>query len=174
VLGYFALVLISPMVRWFFEDAQVFNALSASIAVAVMIIPTVISLSEDVLRSVPKSLREAAYALGSTKFEVVTRVVVPAAMSGIVAAVILAISRAVGETMAVRIAAGSNPKLTLNPLDSIETMTGFIARISQGDTPVESIEFKSIFAVCTMLFLMTLGMNLLARWILSRYRERYE
>lgn len=174
VLGYFALIFITPIIRMAFPETSIFNAASACIAVSVMIVPTVISLSEDVLRSVPQSLREAAYALGSTKLEVTTRVVVPAAMSGIMAAIILAISRAVGETMAVKLAAGVDPKVTFNFLDSIETMTSFIADIMQGDAPTGSIAYRSIFAVCMMLFLMTLSMNMLSQWILSRFRERYE
>lgn len=174
VLGYFALILISPLIRWFFPSAGVFNALSASLAVGVMIIPTVISLSEDVLRSVPKSLREAAYALGSTKFEVTTRVVVPAALSGIMAAIILAISRAIGETMAVAIAAGRTPNLTLNPLEGVQTMTAFIANAASSDSSQDSPVYYSLYAVCISLFIMTLSMNLLAQFILSRLQEKYE
>lgn len=174
VLGYFALILISPIVRTIFPSAGPFNALSACIAVGVMIIPTVISLSEDVLRSVPKSLREAAYALGSTKSEVTTRVVFPAALSGIMAAIILAISRALGETMVVAIAAGSTPKLTLNPLESIQTMTAFIAATAQGETARGETAYFSLYAVCITLFLMTFTMNIASQYILASFQERYE
>jgi len=139
-----------------------------------MIIPTVVSLSEDVLRSVPRSLREAAYALGATKFEVTTRVVVPASASGIMASFLLAISRAIGETMAVSLAAGGNPKMTWNPFESIQTMTAYIVEVSTGDVEIGSIDYRSIFAVCMTLFLMTLVMNVLAQWILSHLREKYE
>jgi len=174
VLGYFALVFITPIIRSVFPDTSVFNAASACIAVSVMIVPTVISLSEDVLRSVPYSLREAAYALGSTKLEVTTRVVVPAAMSGIMAAIILAVSRAVGETMAVAMAAGQSPAITFNPLDSIQTMTSYVSETLRSEVSPGTVQYNTLFAVCMMLFLMTLSMNLLSQWILSRYREKYE
>ena len=174
VYGYFALLFISPLLRKVFPDAQVFNAASASIVMGVMIIPLVSSLSEDAMVAVPRSLREAAYALGATRMEVATRVVAPAALSGIVAAFILAISRAVGETMIVAIAAGQQPKLTLNPLESIETMTAYIVQVSLGDVPVGTIEFKTIFAVGMTLFLMTLLLNMVSQRVIHRFREAYE
>ena len=141
-----------------------FNAASASIVVGFMILPMVVSLSEDVLRSVPRSLREAAYALGATKLDVTVKVVVPAAISGIVAAFLLAFSRAIGETMAVTLAAGNMPNLTLNPLESIQTMTAYIVEVSQGDTPAGTIEYRSIFAVGLALFVTTMFLNVLAQW----------
>lgn len=180
VYGYFALVFITPYVlRPIFQtllgfDVSVFNAASAGIVVGIMMIPMISSLSEDVLRAVPRSLREAGYALGSTKFDVSTRIVVPSALSGILASFLLAISRAVGETMAVTIAAGQKPNLTLNPFDGIETMTAYIVNVSRGDTPVGTIEYKSLYAVALVLFLMTLAMNILSQFILRRYREVYQ
>jgi phosphate transport system permease protein len=173
VYGYFALNTITPFIRKIFPEASIYNALSASIAVGVMTIPMVLSLSEDSMKAVPNSLREGAYALGLTKLEVVYRVVIPAAFSGIVASFILAISRAIGETMIVALAAGSTPKLTLNPLESIQTMTGFIVQISQGDVVQGSIEAQSLFAVAMLLFVITLSMNLLSRYIVNRFKEDY-
>jgi phosphate transport system permease protein len=152
----------------------VFNALSASIVMGIMILPMVSSLSEDAMQAVPRSLREAAYALGATKLEVASKVVVPAALSGIMAAFILAASRAIGETMIVAIAAGQNPTFTFNPLVPIETMTAYIVQVSLGDTPTGTIEFKTIFAVGLSLFVITLGMNLLSQYLVRRYREVYE
>ncbi|MCH8892168.1 MAG: phosphate ABC transporter permease subunit PstC [Chloroflexi bacterium] len=174
VYGYFALLFVTPILRGISGDIAVFNALSASIVMGVMILPMVSSLSEDAMRSVPRNLREAAYALGSTKLEVSTLVVVPAALSGIMSAFILAVSRAIGETMIVTIAAGQNPPFTLNPFVPIETMTAFIVQVSQGDAPAGSIEFKTIFAVALLLFTITLGMNLLSQYVVSRFREEYE
>lgn len=179
VFGYFALVFITPyLLRPFFQgllgiDVDVFNAASAGVAVGIMIIPTISSLSEDVLRSVPRGLREAAYALGSTKFDVSVRVVLPAALSGILASFLLAISRAVGETMAVVIAMGQNPQLTFNPFRSAESMTAYIVNVSLGDTPAGTVEYASLYAVAMTLFVMTLGTNLLAQFILRKYREVY-
>ena len=174
VYGYFALLFVTPILRGISGDIAVFNALSASIVMGVMILPMVSSLSEDAMRSVPRNLREAAYALGSTKLEVSTLVVVPAALSGIMSAFILAVSRAIGETMIVTIAAGQNPTFTLNPFVPIETMTAYIVQVSQGDAPAGSIEFKTIFAVALLLFTITLGMNLLSQYVVSRFREEYE
>jgi len=174
VYGYFALLFVTPILRGISEDIAVFNALSAAIVMGIMILPMVSSLSEDAMRAVPRTLREGAYALGSTKLEVSTLVVVPAALSGIVSAFILAISRAIGETMIVTIAAGQNPNFTLNPFVPIETMTAYIVQVSQGDAPTGSIEFKTIFAVALLLFAITLGMNLLSQWVVSRFREEYE
>lgn len=174
VYGYFALTFITPILRSIFPQTQVFNAASAAIAMGFMILPTVASLSEDALYAVPRSLREAAYALGATRWEVATQVVVPAAFSGIAAAFILAVSRAIGETMIVAIAAGQQPKLTLNPLESIETMTAYIVQVSLGDTPHGTLEYHTIFAVGMMLFLMTLGMNIASYLLTQRFREVYE
>lgn len=174
VYGYFALLFITPILKFFFPQTQVFNAASASIVMGFMILPMVASLSEDAMSSVPQSLRQAAYALGATKMEVSTQIVVPASLSGIAAAFILAISRAVGETMIVAIAAGQQPKITLNPLESIETMTAYIVQVSLGDTPQQSIAYQTIFAVGMLLFLITLVMNLLSQWFTRRYREVYE
>ncbi len=174
VYGYFALTFVTPLIRTVFPETDVFNAASASIVVGIMIIPTVSSLSEDALRAVPNVLREGAYGLGATKLEVSTRVVVPAALSGIIASFILAISRAIGETMAVTIAAGNLPTLTLNPLESIQTMTAYIVQASLGDTPRGTIVYQTLFAVGMTLFLITLAMNILSQWVLSRFREEYE
>lgn len=174
VYGYFALTFITPLLQTFLPEAQVFNAASASIVVGIMIIPTVASLSEDALRAVPDSIRQGAHGLGATKFEVSTRVVVPGALSGIVASFILAISRAIGETMAVTIAAGNVPNLTLNPLESIQTMTAFIVQVSKGDTPRGTIVYSALFAVGMTLFVITLAMNIVSQWVLSRYREAYQ
>ncbi len=174
VYGYFALTFITPLIRHVFPETGVFNAASAAIVVGIMIIPMVASLSEDAIFAVPRSLREASYGLGANKFETVTRVVVPAALSGIVASFILAISRAIGETMAVTLAAGATPKLTVNPLESIQTMTAYIVQVSLGDTPFGTIEYRTIFAVGLLLFAITLSMNILSRIILRRFREVYE
>ena len=174
VYGYFALLFVTPILRSISGDIAVFNAMSASIVMGIMILPMVSSLSEDAMRSVPRNLREGAYALGSTKLEGSTLVVVPAALSGIVSAFILAVSRAIGETMIVTIAAGQNPTFTLNPFVPIETMTAYIVQVSQGDAPAGSIEYKTIFAVALLLFTITLLMNLLSQFVVSRFREEYE
>ena len=179
VYGYFAISFITPIIKtvfenWFGIEVSFFNALSASIVLGIMIIPTVASISEDALRAVPRSLREAGYSLGATRFEVITKVVVPAALSGIIAAFILAISRAVGETMAVTIAAGSTPQMTLNPLKSVQTMTAFIVQVSFGDAPSGSINGQSIFAVGAALFVMTFLMNIISDFVLKKFREEYE
>ena len=180
VYGYFALVFVTPYLvkpvfqDWLGFDVDVFNAASAAIVVGIMILPLVSSLSEDSLRAVPRGLREAAYALGSTKFDVSVKVVLPAASSGIVASFLLAISRAVGETMAVSIAAGQTPALTLNPLRSVQTMTSYIVNVSLGDTPAGSIGYKSLYAIALTLFCITLAMNILSQFVLRRYREVYE
>ena len=154
--------------------AGVFNALSAGIVMGIMIIPMISSLSDDALAAVPNSLREGAYALGATRMETAIKVVLPAAVSGVVASVILAASRAVGETMIVTIAAGQNPHFTLNPLEAVQTMTALIVQLSLGDTPAQSVEFKTLFAVAMTLFVMTLAMNIVAQWIARRFREQYE
>jgi len=173
VYGYFALTFVTPVLQEIFPNMIVFNALSAGLVMGIMIIPMVSSLSEDAMYAVPRSLRDAAYALGSTRFEVAIRVVMPAAVSGIVAACILALSRAVGETMIVAIAAGSTPRLTLNPVESIQTMTAYIVQISLGETPHGTVEYYTIFAVGLLLFFMTLVMNLIGQWFVKRYRHRY-
>lgn len=174
VYGFFALLFITPLLREVSGGISVFNGLSASIVMGIMILPMVSSLSEDAMRAVPISLREGAYALGATKLEVSTRVVIPAALSGIVASFILAMSRAIGETMIVTVAAGQNPNFTLNPLVPIETMTAFIVQVSQGDSPTGTLEFKTIFAVGLTLFVFTLLMNILSQYVVRRFRETYE
>lgn len=180
VYGFFALTFITPVVlQPIFQDllglhVGQFNILSGGLVVGIMIIPMVSSLSEDVLRAVPRSLREASYALGSTRLDVSLRVVVPAALSGIIAAFLLAISRAIGETMAVTLACGMKPNLTLNVLDSAQTMTAFIVNITSGDVEVGSATEKSLYAVGLTLFLMTLTMNILSQMVLRRFREVYQ
>jgi phosphate transport system permease protein len=173
VYGYFALTFVTPLLQRFIPGLGVYNALSAGIVVGIMIIPVVASLSEDAIRAVPRSLAEGAYALGATKHEVVLRVLVPGAFSGIVASFILAISRAIGETMIVTMAAGATPRLTLNPVESIQTMTAYIVQVSLGDTPQGGIVYSSIFAVGLVLFLLTLALNLVAAAIIRKYQERY-
>jgi phosphate transport system permease protein len=174
VLGFFALNFITPqLLKPIFPSIGTFNVLSAGIVVGLLITPLIGSLSEDALRAVPRGLREGAFAMGATRFEVVRKVVVPAALSGVMASIILAMSRAVGETMAVVLAMGFNPKLTVNPLDQGGTMAAFIAQITSGDTPQESIQFKSLFAVALVLFVMTLVLNLISNRIVARYRNRY-
>jgi phosphate transport system permease protein len=174
VYGYFALTYITPKIRLIFPETEVFNAAAAAVVVGIMTIPTVASLSEDAIRSVPRSLREGAFALGATRLEVIVKVVIPSALSGILASFILAVSRAIGETMAVAIAAGNRPNLTLNPLESIQTMTAYMVQVSLGDTPRGTIVYESLFAVGMTLFVITLGMNILSQWVLSRFREVYE
>lgn len=179
VYGYLALVFITPNVlKPIFEDGigwQVgpFNALSAGIVVGIMIIPMVSSLSEDVLRAVPRGLREAAFALGATRFDVSAKVVVPAALSGILASFLLAVARALGETMAVTMAAGLLPKLSANPLEGACTMTAYIVNVSSGDAELGSIAYQSVYAVALTLFILTLVTNIISQFILNRYREVY-
>ena len=173
VYGYFALTFVTPLLQTVLPDLGVYNALSAGIVVGIMIIPMVASLSEDALHAVPESLTKAAYALGATKYEAVTRVNVPAAFSGIMASFILAVSRAIGETMIVTLAAGASPKTTLDPTQSIQTMTAFIVQVSKGDTPQGTIVYQSIFAVGLVLFLITLAMNIFANRITLHYQEKY-
>lgn len=174
VYGYFALTFVTPILRGIFPGTGTFNAASAAFVVGVMIIPMVSSLSEDALSAVPRSLRAAAYGLGATKFEVSTRVVVPSALSGIVASFILAISRAIGETMAVTLAAGATPRMTMNFLESVQTMTAYIVQVSLGETARGTVEYRTIFAVGLVLFVITLLMNLISQRITSRFREVYE
>lgn len=173
VYGYFALLFVTPLLQQVIPGVETFNALSAGLTMGVMILPLVSSLSEDALYAVPSSLREAAYALGATRLEVALRVVVPAALSGIAAAFILAASRAIGETMIVAIAAGQRPTLTLDPRRAIEAMTAYIVQVSLGDTPHGTLEFRTIFAVGLVLFLLTLVLNVIAMRIIERYREVY-
>lgn len=173
VYGFFALTLVTPFIRLFLPETDFFNALSAGIVVGIMIIPMVASLSEDAMTAVPRALREGALALGATKLETSLKVVVPAALSGIVASVVLSLSRAIGETMIVTLAAGATPKMAFNPLESIQTMTAYIVQISSGDAPFGSIEYMSLYAVGATLFVMTLVMNMLAQYISRRYREEY-
>jgi phosphate transport system permease protein len=175
VYGYFALTFITPHVlRPLIPQTEVFNAASAALVVGVMIIPTIASLCDDAFRAVPRTLREAAYALSATRLEVSTRVVVPAAMSGVVAAVLLAFARAIGETMAGTVAAGMTAKLTLNPLESIQTLTAYIVQVSLGDTPAGTTEYQTIFACGMTLFIITLTINVLAHKTLKCFREVYE
>lgn len=175
VYGFFALFFITPLLRGISDEVGIFNALSAAIVMGVMIVPMVSSLSEDAMRAVPVSLREGAFALGATKVEVATKVVVPAALSGIVAAFILGMSRAVGETMIVFIAAGQNEKLTFNPLDPVNTMTGFMATTNFSDNAIPgTAQFQALFAVGITLFVITLLMNLLSQFVVARFREVYE
>jgi len=173
VYGYFALTYVTPLLRNFIP-LDVFNALSAGLVMGIMIIPTVGSISLDSLRAVPSSLREAAYGLGATKMEVTTQVVFPAALSGIAASIILGISRAVGETMIVVIAAGQQPRLTLNPAEQVAAMTAYIAQVAAGDTPRGTIGYKTLFAVGSTLFLITLLLNIISYLIAQRFREVYD
>ncbi|MGM0574516.1 MAG: phosphate ABC transporter permease subunit PstC [Myxococcota bacterium] len=170
VYGYFALVFVTPMLQAIVPGLAGFNALSPGLVIGVMIIPMVSSLSEDALHAVPGSLREGAYALGARKLPTIFRVVLPSAMSGIAASLVLAISRALGETMVVAIAAGQQPRLSMDPRVPIETMTAYIVQVSMGDTPTGTIEYRTIFAVGATLFLMTLVMNLLGQRFTRRFR----
>jgi phosphate transport system permease protein len=174
VFGYFALTFVTPLLRDIGLAAEIFNALSAGLVIGVMLIPTVASLSEDAMTAVPQSLRDGAFALGSTKLQVSTRIVVPAAVSGIVASYVLAISRAVGETMIVLLAAGQQARIDWNPLHAIETATAFIAATGAGDVPTGSIEYKTIFAVALTLFVATFAMNIISIRLVRKYREVYE
>lgn len=174
VFGYFALLTVTPFLRSFIPDMQGFNALSAGMVLGIAIIPVVASLSEDAIYAVPRSLREGSYALGTTKRETITGVVLPAALSGIVASFVLAISRAVGETMIVTIAAGQNPRLGLNPLVPVQTMTAYIVQTSKGDIPTGSLEYLTLYAVGMTLFLITLVLNIFTFWFVRRFQEKYE
>lgn len=173
VYGYFALTFVTPLLQQFLPALGGFNALSPGLVMGLMILPLVSSLSEDAMRAVPRGLREGSYALGATRMQTAINVVVPAAFSGITAAFILAASRAIGETMIVAIAAGQQPRLTANPFVPIETMTAYIVQVSLGDTPQGTIEYKTIFAVGMLLFLMTFGLNLISTWLRARFREEY-
>jgi phosphate transport system permease protein len=176
VYGYFALTFMTPILRSLFgrDVVEIYNTGSAGIVIGILILPLVSSMSEDALNAVPRSLREGAYALGGTRLETAIKVVVPAAFSGIAAACIVAISRAFGETMVVAIAAGAGPALTFNPFRGAETMTGHIVRISGGDLSYDSIDYNSIFAIGLLLFLITLGLNIVSQRVVRRFREVYE
>jgi phosphate transport system permease protein len=173
VYGYFALLFVTPLLQQLVPGLAGFNALSPGIVMGIMILPLVSSLSEDALRGVPTGLREGAYALGATKMQTTLRVVVPAALSGISAAAVLAVSRAIGETMIVAIAAGQQPRLTLDPRVPVETMTAYIVQVSLGDTPAGTLEYKTIFAVGMLLFVSTFLLNMASNWLRERFREEY-
>ncbi|HJS28193.1 MAG TPA: phosphate ABC transporter permease subunit PstC [Anaerolineales bacterium] len=176
VFGYFALTFVTPMLRSVFgaDTVEIYNTASAGLVIGVLIIPLVTSMADDALNAVPNALREASYSLGATRLETALKVVVPAAISGIGAAFIIAMSRAIGETMIVAIAAGAGPNFTLNPFQAAETMTGHIVRISGGDLSYDSIDYTSLFAIALMLFLITLLLNIIGQRVIRRYREVYE
>jgi phosphate transport system permease protein len=176
VYGYFALTFVTPLLRSIFgnDTVQVYNMASGGIVIGILIIPLIASMSEDALSAVPRSLREGAYGLGATKLETSLKIVLPAALSGISAAIIIGISRAVGETMIVALAVGAGPNFTFNPLASAETMTGHIVRISGGDLSYDSIDYNSIFSIALFLFLITFVLNLISRFIVQRFREVYD
>jgi phosphate transport system permease protein len=173
VYGYFALLFVTPLLQQWIPGLAGYNALSPGIVMGIMILPLVSSLSEDALHAVPTGLREGAYALGATRMQTALRVVVPAAFSGISASFILAASRAIGETMIVAIAAGQQPRLTASPFVPIETMTTYIVQVSLGDTPAGTLEYRTIFAVGMLLFVMTFALNLASSWLRRRFREEY-
>ena len=174
VYGFFAVLFVTPLLQKFIPGLQGFNALSAGIVLGIMITPLVASLSEDAIYAVPRSLRDSAYALGATKRETIISVILPAALSGIVSSFILAISRAIGETMIVTLAAGQNPTLGFNPFVPVMTMTAFIVQASSGDTPAGSLAYRTLFAVGMTLFLLTLILNLFSFWFVRRFREKYD
>jgi len=173
VFGYFALFFVTPLLQTLYPELPSFNMLSAGIVMGIMIIPYIASMSEDAMRAVPMSMREGSYAMGATRFQTAIKVVTPAAVSGIVAAYILAISRAVGETMVVAIAAGQQPNLTFNPLESAATITAYIVQVAMGDLPHGSIGYQSIFAAGLVLMAMTLSFNIIGHWVRKKYRESY-
>jgi phosphate transport system permease protein len=176
VYGFFALTFMTPLLRSIFgrDTIDIYNMASAGLVMGIMILPLISSLGEDALSAVPRTLREGAYGLGATRWETATKVVLPASISGILAALIIAISRAVGETMIVALAAGAGPNFTLNPFRAAETMTGHIARISGGDISYNTIDYNSLFAIGLTLFIMTLGLNILSGYVVRRFREVYE
>ncbi|MFN3239862.1 MAG: phosphate ABC transporter permease subunit PstC [Pseudomonadales bacterium] len=174
VYGYFALIVVTPALRSIFPETEIFNAASAAIVVGIMILPMVASLCDDALRTVPGSLRDAAYALGATPLEVNTRIVLPGALSGVFAAFVLAIARAMGETMAVTLAAGATPTMDWQPLQSIQAMTGYMIQVSLGDNPSGSLIYHSLFAVAGVLFFTTLVLNLIAQKVMRQMREVYQ
>ena len=174
VYGFFALLVVTPFLQKFIPEMAGFNSLSAGIVMGIMIIPFISSLSEDALSAVPKSLRESSYALGATKLQTSFKVMVPAASSGIIVSVILAFSRAIGETMIVAIAAGQQPRLTFNPLVPVETITAYIVQVSLGDVQHDSLEYRTIFAAGITLFVFTFILNNISFWIRKKFREEYE
>lgn len=176
VYGYFALTFMTPVLRGVFgrDTVDIYNTASAGLVMGIMILPLISSMSEDALSAVPRSLREGAYGLGATRLETATRIVVPAALSGIIASFVIGISRAIGETMIVALAAGSGPRFTFNPFQSAETMTGYIARISGGDLGYDTLDYNSIFAIGLSLFVITLVLNIISRVLVRRFREVYE
>ena len=174
VYGFFALMVVTPFLQSVIPSMAGFNSLSAGIVMGIMIIPFISSLSEDALSSVPKSLREASYGMGATRFQTAFKVMVPAASSGIIVSVILAFSRAIGETMIVAIAAGQQPRLTMNPLVPVETITAYIVQVCLGDVPHGSLEYKTIFAAGITLFVFTFILNNISFWIRKKFREEYE
>jgi len=173
VFGYFALFFMTPMLQKIFPELPGFNMLGPGIVMGIMIIPYISSVAEDAMRAVPMSMREGSYAMGATRFQTAIRVVTPAAISGIIAAYILGISRAVGETMVVAIAAGQQPNLTFNPMDSAATITAYIVQVALGDLPHGSIGYQSIFAVGLVLMMMTLTFNIIGHWVRKKYRQKY-
>lgn len=174
VYGFFALTVITPLLQRFSDSYGSYNAMSAGLAIGIMILPIVCSMSEDALRAVPRSLRDGALALGGTKFDVSVKVVVPAALSGIVAAFLLAISRAIGETMIVALAAGGIAQITARPSDEVQTMTAYMVQIFLGDAPATGVEYKSSYAVAAMLFVITFILTMIGQWVLRRFREEYD
>ena len=174
VYGFFALQFVTPLLQKIIPDLNGFNALSPGLVMGVMIIPYITSLSEDALRAVPRSLREASYGMGATKFQTAFRIMVPAASSGIIVSIILAISRALGKTMIVAIAAGQEPKLTFNPKESVETITTYIVQVSMGDVPQDSLEFKTIFAAGLTLFVFTFILNTISFFVRRKFQNKYE
>ena len=174
VYGFFALQFVTPLLQSFIPGLRGFNALSPGLVMGVMIIPYITSLSEDALRAVPKSLREASYGMGATKFQTAFKVMIPAASSGIIISIILAVSRALGETMIVAIAAGQEPNLTFNPLESVETITTYIVQVSMGDVPQDSLEYRTIFAAGMTLFLFTFILNNISFWMRKKFENKYE
>ncbi|MGC1243424.1 MAG: phosphate ABC transporter permease subunit PstC [Chryseosolibacter sp.] len=174
VYGFFALTVVTPFLQTFIPGLGSFNALSAGIVMGIMIIPVISSLSEDALYAVPKSLREASYGMGATRFQTSFKVVVPAASSGILVSIILGVARAVGETMVVAIAAGQQPNLTLDPREAVETITAYIVQVSLGDVQHGSLEYKTIFAAGITLFIFTFLLNNVSFWLKKKYQEKYE
>lgn len=174
VYGFFALQFVTPLLQSFIPGLRGFNALSPGLVMGVMIIPYITSLSEDALRAVPKSLREASYGMGATKLQTAFRVMIPAASSGILVSIILAVSRALGETMIVAIAAGQEPNLTFNPLESVETITTYIVQVSMGDVPQDSLEYRTIFAAGMTLFVFTFILNNISFWLRKKFQNQYE
>ena len=176
VYGFFALTFMTPLLRIIFgqDVVQIYNTASAGLVMGILILPLITSMTEDALSAVPRSLREAAYAMGSTRIEVALQIVLPAALSGIAAAILIGLSRAIGETMIVAVAAGAGPNFTFNPFESAETITGHIVRISGGDLSYDSVDYNSIFFLGLLLFFITLGLNLISQRIVRRFREVYE